>query len=145
MVTNDAGLPDFDALQKAVHSDPYAMILGAFDIMYLDGHDLRDVGCKAPRDPVRDHQAEQQDLFQRIACDLLSRRPGGARGDRFQARRQPVSQRPDVELAEDKELTVEEYGLLGVEREPGKAAFACWRSQAPGNMSVRTSSVWVAR
>lgn len=33
-------LPDFDALQKAVHSDPYAMILGAFDVMHLDGHDL---------------------------------------------------------------------------------------------------------
>ncbi|MER8956745.1 hypothetical protein NKH98_29455 [Mesorhizobium sp. M0833] len=43
-------LPDFDALQKAVHSDPYAMILGAFDIMHLDGHDLRDVGCKARRE-----------------------------------------------------------------------------------------------
>ncbi|MER8390102.1 hypothetical protein NKJ46_30610 [Mesorhizobium sp. M0166] len=39
VVTNDAGLPDFDALQKAVHSDPSAMILGAFDIMHLDGYD----------------------------------------------------------------------------------------------------------
>ncbi|MER8389165.1 hypothetical protein NKG60_26410 [Mesorhizobium sp. M1428] len=26
------------------------MILGAFDIMYLDGHDLRDIGCKARRE-----------------------------------------------------------------------------------------------
>ncbi|MER8394934.1 DNA ligase [Mesorhizobium sp. M1340] len=50
VVTNTAGLPDFDALQKAVHSDPYGMILGAFDIMHLDGHDLRDIGCKARRE-----------------------------------------------------------------------------------------------
>ncbi|MER9063909.1 hypothetical protein [Mesorhizobium sp. M0698] len=50
VVTSTAGLPDFDALQKAVHSNPYAMILGAFDIMHLDGHDLRDIGCKARRE-----------------------------------------------------------------------------------------------
>ncbi|MER8605927.1 hypothetical protein NKI54_31705 [Mesorhizobium sp. M0663] len=31
-------------------SDPYAMILGAFDIMHVDGHDLRDIGCKARRE-----------------------------------------------------------------------------------------------
>ncbi|TIM03975.1 ATP-dependent DNA ligase, partial [Mesorhizobium sp.] len=50
VVTNAAGLPDFAALQKAVHSDPYAMILGAFDILHLNGHDLRDIGCKGRRE-----------------------------------------------------------------------------------------------
>jgi bifunctional non-homologous end joining protein LigD len=50
VVTNKAGLPDFGALQKAVHNDPYAMVLGAFDILHLNGHDLRDIGCKARRE-----------------------------------------------------------------------------------------------
>ncbi|WP_292393654.1 hypothetical protein [Mesorhizobium sp.] len=33
VVPNEAGLPDFAALQKAVHNDPYAMMMGAFDIL----------------------------------------------------------------------------------------------------------------
>ncbi|RWP26158.1 hypothetical protein [Mesorhizobium sp.] len=51
VVTNEAGLPDFAALQKAVHSDPYAMYLGAFDILHLNGHDLRDV-LPVSRSPI---------------------------------------------------------------------------------------------
>ncbi|TIX28946.1 RNA ligase family protein [Mesorhizobium sp.] len=50
IVPNAAGLPDFHAMQSAVHRDPYAAILGAFDIMHLNGHDLRDIGCKARRE-----------------------------------------------------------------------------------------------
>lgn len=50
VVTNEDGLPDFHAMQRAVHRDPYAAILGAFDIMHLNGHDLRNIGCKARRE-----------------------------------------------------------------------------------------------
>lgn len=50
VVTDATGLPDFNAMQRAVRKDPYAAVLGAFDIMHLNGHDLRDIGCKARRE-----------------------------------------------------------------------------------------------
>ncbi|MER8456281.1 hypothetical protein NKJ70_19845 [Mesorhizobium sp. M0092] len=56
VVTGANGLPDFSALQRAVHSDPYAMILGAFDIMYLDKLRLaRHRLQSTSRNPVRHH------------------------------------------------------------------------------------------
>ncbi|PWJ93504.1 ATP dependent DNA ligase-like protein [Mesorhizobium loti] len=50
VATNAAGLPDFHALQRVIHADPYAMIFCAFDLLHLNGHDLRDIGCKARRE-----------------------------------------------------------------------------------------------
>ncbi|RVB97992.1 hypothetical protein EN883_32540 [Mesorhizobium sp. M7A.F.Ca.AU.002.06.1.1] len=50
VIVNAAGLPDFNAMQRMVRKDPYAAVLGAFDIRHLNGHDLRDIGCKARRE-----------------------------------------------------------------------------------------------
>ncbi|RWO23387.1 MAG: ATP-dependent DNA ligase [Mesorhizobium sp.] len=130
VVTNDAGLPDFAALQKAVHSDPYAMILGAFDILHLDGHDLRDIGCRARREI----------LYGRIKpnsrIQFSEAMPGDAKSIFYlvdQAGLEGiVSKRADSRYRsgptsnwlKTKSWTVDEFELLGVEREPGKAAFA---------------------
>ncbi|WP_376704662.1 ATP-dependent DNA ligase [Mesorhizobium sp. ISC25] len=130
VVTNAAGLPDFDALQKAVHGDPYAMILGAFDIMHLDGHDLRDIGCKArreilfgiikpnsriqfsealPGDPKAIFYLADQAGLEGIVSKLADSRYRSG---------------PTSNWVKTKSFTVQEYELMGVEREPGKAAFA---------------------
>ncbi|TIV96086.1 MAG: ATP-dependent DNA ligase, partial [Mesorhizobium sp.] len=50
VVPGDDGRPDFHKMQRVIQKDPYAAILGAFDILHLNGHDLRDIGCKARRE-----------------------------------------------------------------------------------------------
>ncbi|MER8503885.1 ATP-dependent DNA ligase [Mesorhizobium sp. M1142] len=130
VVPNKAGLPDFNALQKAVHSDPYAMYLGAFDIMHLDGHDLRDIGCKARREML------YSIIKPNSRIQFSEAIPGDAKSIFYLADQAGlegvVSKRADSKYRsgptsnwlKTKSWTIDEFELLGVEREPGKAAFA---------------------
>ncbi|RWJ03441.1 ATP-dependent DNA ligase [Mesorhizobium sp.] len=144
VVTNEAGLPDFAALQKAVHNDPYAMILGAFDIMYLDGHDLRDIGCKGRREIL--YGIIKPDSRIQFSESL----PGDAKSIFYlvdQAGLEGiVSKRADSKYRsgptsnwlKTKSWTVDEFELLGVKREQGKAAFAYLAE--PGTRRYRGSA-----
>ncbi|WP_353041160.1 ATP-dependent DNA ligase [Mesorhizobium sp. M1217] len=130
VVTNKAGLPDFDALQKAVHSDPYAMILGAFDILHLNGHDLRDIGCKARREllfgiikPNSRIQFSEAIPGDPKAIFYLADQ-AGLEGIVSKRADSPYCSGPTSNWLKTKSFTVQEYELMGVEREPGKAAFA---------------------
>jgi hypothetical protein len=59
---SSSNLPDFAALQKAVHSDPYAIMMGAFDIpLSRRPRSARQWLQGAPGHPVRQNQAEQPD------------------------------------------------------------------------------------
>lgn len=49
IVTNDAGLSDFHALRSAITRRPQDLYLVAFDLLHLNGHDLRDM-------PLRDRR-----------------------------------------------------------------------------------------
>ncbi|RWH71157.1 MAG: ATP-dependent DNA ligase [Mesorhizobium sp.] len=130
VVTNKAGMPDFNALQDAVHNNPYGMYLVAFDIMHLNSRDLRDIGCKARRE---------------ILCGIIKPNsriqfseamPGDAKSVFYLVEQVElegiVSKRPDSKYRsgptsnwlKTKSFTVDEFELLGVEREPGRAAFA---------------------
>ncbi|MES0030059.1 ATP-dependent DNA ligase [Mesorhizobium sp. M0040] len=124
------GLPDFDVLQKAVHSDPYATILGAFDIMHLDGHDLRDVGCKARREIlfgiIRPNSRVQ--FSESIPGDpkalFYLADQSGLEGIVSKRADSKYRSGPTSDRLKTKSFVVNEYELMGVEREPGKAAFA---------------------
>ncbi|MER8506730.1 ATP-dependent DNA ligase [Mesorhizobium sp. M0894] len=130
VLTNKAGLPDFDALQKSVHSDPYATILGAFDIMHLDGHDLRDVGCKARREmlysiikPNSRIQFSEALPGDPKAIFYLADQ-AGLEGIVSKRADSPYRSGPTSNWLKTKSWTVDEFELLGVKREAGKAAFA---------------------
>ncbi|MER9961613.1 ATP-dependent DNA ligase [Mesorhizobium sp. M0045] len=130
VVTNDAGLPDFNALQKAVHSDPYAMILGAFDIMHLDSHDLRDIGCKARREllfgiikPNSRIQFSEAIPGDPKAIFYLADQ-AGLEGIVSKRADSPYRSGPTSNWLKTKSFTIDEFELLGIERERGKAAFA---------------------
>ncbi|MER8924306.1 ATP-dependent DNA ligase [Mesorhizobium sp. M0859] len=130
IVTNKAGLPDFGALQKAVHSDPYAMYLGAFDIMHLNGYDLRDIGCKARREML--HSIMKPNSRIQFSEAL----PGDGKSifylvdqaglEGIVSKRADSKYRsgPTLNWLKTKSFTVDEFELLGVKREHGKAAFA---------------------
>jgi bifunctional non-homologous end joining protein LigD len=130
VVTNIAGMPDFNALQNAVHNNPHAIYLCAFDILHLNGQDLRNIGCKKRRE---------------ILCGVVKPNsriqfsetmPGDAKSAFYLVEQVElegiVSKRPDSKYRsgptsnwlKTKSFTVDEFELLGIEREPGKAAFA---------------------
>ncbi|MDX8438371.1 ATP-dependent DNA ligase [Mesorhizobium australafricanum] len=49
IVTNEAGLSDFHALRSAITKRPQDLYLVAFDLLHLNGHDLRDMPLKDRR------------------------------------------------------------------------------------------------
>ncbi|TIX28292.1 RNA ligase family protein [Mesorhizobium sp.] len=50
ILTNDAGLPDFKALRSAITRRPQDLYLVAFDLLHLNGHDLRNMACQDRRE-----------------------------------------------------------------------------------------------
>ncbi|MDX8501942.1 ATP-dependent DNA ligase [Mesorhizobium sp. VK4C] len=50
IVTNEAGLSDFHALRSAISKRPQDLYLVAFDLLHLNGHDLRDMALKDRRE-----------------------------------------------------------------------------------------------
>ncbi|WP_301005919.1 ATP-dependent DNA ligase [Mesorhizobium sp.] len=50
IVTNEAGLSDFHALRSAITRRPQDLYLVAFDLLHLNGHDLRDMALKDRRE-----------------------------------------------------------------------------------------------
>ncbi|AZO25892.1 ATP-dependent DNA ligase [Mesorhizobium sp. M1E.F.Ca.ET.045.02.1.1] len=50
IVTDEAGLSDFHALRSAITRRPQDLYLVAFDLLHLNGHDLRDMPLKDRRD-----------------------------------------------------------------------------------------------
>src|SRR5690242_8666624 len=50
IVTNEAGLSDFHALRSAITKRPQDLYLVAFDLLHLNGHDLRDMLLKDRRE-----------------------------------------------------------------------------------------------
>ncbi|TGV62460.1 ATP-dependent DNA ligase, partial [Mesorhizobium sp. M2D.F.Ca.ET.160.01.1.1] len=49
IVTNDAGIPDFAALRRAITRRQHDLYFVAFDLLHLNGHDLRDLGVEERR------------------------------------------------------------------------------------------------
>ncbi|MER9665573.1 ATP-dependent DNA ligase [Mesorhizobium sp. M0203] len=130
VVTGANGLPDFDALQKAVHNDPYATILGAFDIMHLNDHDLRDIGCKARREMLYNiiKPGSRIQFSEALPGDpkaiFYLADQAGLEGIVSKRADSPYRSGPTSNWLKTKSYTVGEFDLLGVERERGKAAFA---------------------
>jgi bifunctional non-homologous end joining protein LigD len=42
VVQNERGVSDFESLRSAIRWQPHKLLFYAFDILHLDGHDLRD-------------------------------------------------------------------------------------------------------
>ncbi|TIU00975.1 MAG: ATP-dependent DNA ligase [Mesorhizobium sp.] len=53
IVTNEAGLSDFHALRSAITRRPQDLYLVVFDLLHLNGHDLRDMALKDRREVLQ--------------------------------------------------------------------------------------------
>ena len=58
VVLNEAGLSDYQALRTAITRRQHDLYFVAFDLLHLNGHDLRDMASRRPaRNPGRRHPA----------------------------------------------------------------------------------------
>ncbi|MER8484309.1 hypothetical protein [Mesorhizobium sp. M1322] len=106
------------------------MYLGAFDILHLNGHDLRDIGCKGRREilfgiikPNSRMQFSDEMPGDGNAVFYLADQ-AGLEGIVSKRRGSKYRSGPTINWLKTKSFTVDEFELLGVERERGKAAFA---------------------
>ncbi|AZO47761.1 MAG: ATP-dependent DNA ligase [Mesorhizobium sp.] len=138
IVTNEAGLSDFKALRKAITSRQQDLYFVAFDLLHLNGHDLRDIALEDRREIL----AEMIPSGGRIQFSQAL--PGDAKSI-FHLIEQAglegmVSKRKDSKYRSGnstawlkaKCYTIDEYELLGVEREAGKPAFALMAERGTG-------------
>jgi ATP-dependent DNA ligase len=138
IVLNAAGHPDFRELRKAITRRPHDLYFVAFDLMHLNGHDLRDM-------PLIDRRDILQDLIPKGQHIQFSEAlPGDAKSifylidqaglDGMVSKRMDSVYRSGDSTAwlKIKAYAVDEYDLLGVEREPGKPAFVLLTERGSG-------------
>jgi ATP-dependent DNA ligase len=138
VVLNEAGLSDFGALRKAINRRQQDLYFVAFDLLHLDGHDLRDMALEDRREIL--HHLIQPDSHIQFSEPM----PGEAKAI-YQLIDQAglegmVSKRRDSKYRSGrstnwlkiKSYAISEYELLGVEREQGKPAFALMADRKTG-------------
>ncbi|MER8486078.1 ATP-dependent DNA ligase [Mesorhizobium sp. M1322] len=138
IVLNDAGLSDFAALRKAITRRQHALYFVAFDLLHLNGHDLRDMALQERRDTlagiippdirIRFSQALPGDA--NAIYQLVDQ--AGLEGMVSKRRDSKYRSGPSTNWLKTKCYTVGEFELLGVEREAGKPAFALMAEPGTG-------------
>ena len=138
VVLNEAGLSDYQALRTAITRRQHDLYLVAFDLLHLNGHDLRDMdledrreileGVILPNDRMQFSQALPGDakaIFQLIDEAGIEGMVSKRRDSKYRSGR-------STSWLKIRSYMVEEYDLLGVEREPGKPAFALMADRKTG-------------
>ncbi|MGX5799640.1 ATP-dependent DNA ligase [Bradyrhizobium sp. Arg314] len=138
IVLNEAGVSDFGELRKAITRRQHDLYFVAFDLLHLNGHDLRDM-------PLIDRREILEAMIpvgKRIQFSQAL--PGDARAifhlvdqaclEGMVSKRKDSAYRsgPSTNWLKAKCYSIDEYDLLGVEREPGKPAFALMAERGTG-------------
>ncbi|OBQ75902.1 ATP-dependent DNA ligase [Mesorhizobium loti] len=138
IVTNEDGLSDFRPLRKAITSRQHHLYFVAFDLLHLNGFDLRDMALK-------DRRAGLYAIIPTgLRIQFSDALPGDAKAifelvDKAGLEGM-VSKRKDSKYRSGKSTTwlkikaytIDEYELLGVECEAGKPAFALMADRNTG-------------
>ncbi|MBZ9719082.1 ATP-dependent DNA ligase [Mesorhizobium sp. AD1-1] len=138
IVLNDAGLSDFGALRKAITSRQHDLYFVAFDLLHVNGHDLRDMPLEDRREilaemiPEGQHIQFSQALPGKASAIFHLIDQAGMEGMVSKRKDSKYRSGPSTNWLKAKCYTVEEYELLGVEREPGKPAFALMADRKTG-------------
>ncbi|MER8430060.1 ATP-dependent DNA ligase [Mesorhizobium caraganae] len=138
IVLNEAGLSDFAALRKAITSRQQDLYFVAFDLLHLNGHGLRDM-------PLEDRREILTEMIPEGGRIQFSQAlPGDAKAifhlvdqaglEGMVSKRKDSKYRSGNSTAwlKTKAFTIDEYDLLGVEREAGKPAFALMAERGTG-------------
>lgn len=138
IVLNDAGRSDFAALRKAITRRQQDLYFVAFDLLHLNGHDLRDM----PLEDRREILAEMIPDGGRIQFSQALPGTGaavfhlldkaGLEGMVSKRRDSGYRSGNSTAWLKTKAYSTDEYELLGVEREAGKPAFALMAERGTG-------------
>ncbi|MBV1692203.1 hypothetical protein KRR38_32210 [Novosphingobium sp. G106] len=133
IVQDDQGRSDFGALREAIKAEPRRLVFVAFDVLYLDGEDLREsrlVERRARlRDLIGDHDPgtpiQFSPTFEGTGKQLLDAACGieleGIVSKRASSRYRSGRQKSWLKV---KCYDEGDYLVVGAEHEPGKPAFA---------------------
>ncbi|MER9005876.1 ATP-dependent DNA ligase [Mesorhizobium sp. M0862] len=138
IVTNEAGLSDFRALRSAITRRQHDLYFVAFDLLHLNGHDLRDM-------PLQDRREILEAMIPAGGRIQFSQAlPGDAKAifklvddagleGMVSKRKDSVYRSGDsTGWLKIKAYAVDEFDLIGVEREQGKPAFALMAERGTG-------------
>lgn len=130
IMVNDAGLSDFHALQAAVSRRQPSpdLYLVAFDLLYLNGHDLRDMPLEDRRDILQDmipaggriQFSETLPGTGAAAYHLVDQ--AGLEGIVSKRKGSLYRSGPTMNWRKIKCYDVKEMDIIGVQRDPGQAA-----------------------
>ncbi|PTE12411.1 RNA ligase family protein [Mesorhizobium helmanticense] len=138
IVLNDADLSDFSALRKAITSRPHDLYFVAFDIMHLNGHDLRDMTLEERRVilagiiPADIRVQFSQELSGEAKAIYKLIDDAGLEGMVSKRRDSKYRSGRSTNWLKTKSYEIAEYEILGVEREAGKPAFALMADRTTG-------------
>jgi bifunctional non-homologous end joining protein LigD len=138
VVLNDAGVSDFGELRKAITRRQHDLYFVAFDLLHLNGHDLRDMRLEDRREVLQamipDGQRIQfsEALPGSGAAVFHLVEQAGLEGIVSKRNDSKYRSGPSTNWLKAKCYTIDEFDLLGVEREPGKPAFALMAERGTG-------------
>jgi bifunctional non-homologous end joining protein LigD len=138
VVLNEAGLSDFGSLRRAITRREQDLYFVAFDLLHLNGHDLRDMALEDRREILEGiiEPGEHIQLSQALPGDakaifeLIDQ--AGIEGMVSKRRDSKYRSGRSTNWLKVKSYAIDEYDLLGVEREAGKPAFALMADRATG-------------
>ncbi|RWP68168.1 RNA ligase family protein [Mesorhizobium sp.] len=130
IVLNEAGLSNFSELRKAVTRRQHDLYFVAFDLLHLNGHDLRDMALKDRREILarlvepgsRIQFSEALPGTGKAVFHLIEQ--AGLEGMVSKRRDSKYRSGRSTNWLKVKALIESEFELLGVERERGKPPFA---------------------
>jgi len=138
IVLNDAGLSDFAALRKAITQRQNDLYFVAFDLLHLNGHDLRDMPLEDRREILAAMIPEgrriqfSQSLPGDASAIFHLVDQAGLEGMVSKRRDSVYRSGQSTSWLKAKCYTVGEYDLLGIEHEPGQPAFALMAERSTG-------------
>ncbi|MGO4637815.1 RNA ligase family protein [Mesorhizobium sp. 2RAF45] len=138
LVLNDAGLSDFAALRKAITQRQHDLYFIAFDLLHLNGHDLRDMLLEDRREILAAmiKEGRRIQFSQSLPGDAVAIfhlvDQAGLEGMVSKRRDSVYRSGQSSNWLKAKCYTIGEYDLLGVEREPGQPAFALMAERGTG-------------
>ncbi len=144
VVQDEHGISDFDALRSAIHKAPHRIVFFAFDLLHLNGQDLR--GCPLlerrallrklikpdTRSPIQfsDHLEGDGAKFFKAAAEL------GLEGIVSKRAASRYRSGPSRSWLKTKNMVESEFILLGTERDQTACPGRCWHQIGMAGLSL---------
>jgi bifunctional non-homologous end joining protein LigD len=136
VVLNEAGLSDFGSLRRAITHREQDLCFVVFDLLHVNGHDLRDMALEDRREILEGiiEPGEHIQLSQALPGDAkaISELIDQADIQGMVSKRRLQRSGRSTNWLKVKSYAIDEYDLLGVEREGGKPAFALMADRVTG-------------